>query len=223
MNQKRLSLQIGHGEPGVIYFSSGSTGRPKAILLTHENIASNARATAEAFGLRSEDRTVVCYAHGPRLHTDQTDALLTFMSARRWYSLRIFFQPAVVLDLVDRFHATTGMRGSLDARDDVRANVSPFTAIAHTPSAHHGGRAHAGARPVGLVQEVAHALPSSRHTGCPRRHRVRHCVRRPIGPWTRSVRLGRRHPGRGGENRGFRRPIRRGGPERKSCAFAGQT
>lgn len=49
-----------HGRPGVVYFTSGSTGFPKAILLTHRNIVTNARATAEAFGLRPEDRSLVC-------------------------------------------------------------------------------------------------------------------------------------------------------------------
>ncbi len=101
-----LTRHVREGEPGVVYFTSGSTGRPKAILLTHENISSNVRATAAAFGLRPDDRTVVCMQ---MCHSyTWTKQVLAHLGVGATLILAPdFFQPAFVLDLVDRRRATT--------------------------------------------------------------------------------------------------------------------
>lgn len=100
------ALATRNGCPGMVYFTSGSTGCPKAILLTHDNIATNARATAQVLGLCGDDRSVVCMqmCHSYTL----TKQLLAHLGAGAAVVLAgDFFQPALVLDLVERRGITT--------------------------------------------------------------------------------------------------------------------
>ena len=46
----------GEDDPAVIVFTSGTSGRAKGVVLTHRNIAANARAGAEWLGTTPEDR-----------------------------------------------------------------------------------------------------------------------------------------------------------------------
>ena len=46
-------------DPAALLYSSGTTGRPKGVTLTHDNIASNIRMTAELAGYRPDDRLAI--------------------------------------------------------------------------------------------------------------------------------------------------------------------
>lgn len=100
------AITTNRGRPGLVLFTSGSTGRPKAVLLTHENICVATRATAEAFGVKAGDRTVLCMqlCHSFAL----TKQLLTHLGMGATVVMAPnFFQPAALLDMIGKGNCTT--------------------------------------------------------------------------------------------------------------------
>jgi len=64
---------IGRKDDALLVLTSGSTGAPKAVLLTHENLLSNAYGVIERTGVTPEDRLIHVL---PLYHTNGTNNLL---------------------------------------------------------------------------------------------------------------------------------------------------
>jgi long-chain acyl-CoA synthetase len=84
----------------VILYTSGTTGRPKGVALSHDNLASNARAAASLYEL---DRTAWALAVLPLSHSYG----LTVMNAGNLLGTKAvllrWFTPELVLDTIARF------------------------------------------------------------------------------------------------------------------------
>ncbi len=61
-------------DPAAIIYTGGTTGQPKGVILTYENIISNAINTIVSWGLHKEDITLTCL---PMFHTGGLNALST--------------------------------------------------------------------------------------------------------------------------------------------------
>jgi long-chain acyl-CoA synthetase len=91
----------------VVLYTSGTTGRPKGVALSHDNLASNARAAASLYEL---DRTAWALAVLPLSHSYG----LTVMNAGNILGTKAvllrWFNPELVLETIERF-AVQSMAG----------------------------------------------------------------------------------------------------------------
>jgi long-chain acyl-CoA synthetase len=89
-----------------LFYTGGTTGASKGVMLTHRNLVANSFHTAIAFGLTSEDRSLIM---APMFHAAGTVAALIniWLGATQVITP---FDPALVLDLVER-EAITSMLG----------------------------------------------------------------------------------------------------------------
>lgn len=87
-----------------ILYTSGTTAKPKGVELTHQNLLAAAAASAEALGLRQEDRIIGVtalfhvFGLGP--------GVLGNVLAGSAVILQDEFDPAATLDLIERHRAT---------------------------------------------------------------------------------------------------------------------
>ncbi|OXM66147.1 MULTISPECIES: long-chain-fatty-acid--CoA ligase [Amycolatopsis] len=92
-------------DPAVILYTSGTTGRPKGAVLTHANLRSNITTVASSlFDLRPSDVVMGCL---PLFHTfGQACALNAAVYRGSCLVLVPRFEPAAVLDAIERFGVT---------------------------------------------------------------------------------------------------------------------
>ncbi len=66
--QEFETVHRSHEDLAALLYSSGTTGKPKGIMLTHGNLASNARTLVETWGFQSSDRLLhalpIFHVHG---------------------------------------------------------------------------------------------------------------------------------------------------------------
>lgn len=91
-------------DPAVLLYTSGTTGRPKGAVLTHANLTSNARLSAELFSLAPGD---VMFGGLPFFHVfGQTVALNGALGAGATVTLLPRFDPARALEILVRDEVT---------------------------------------------------------------------------------------------------------------------
>ena len=90
--------------PLIIIFTSGSTGRPKGAVISHRNTLAIARATCEAWGLRSDDRVIV---NLPTSHVGGThDLIAVQLYAGATGIVMPTFNPPEMLDFIGKYQVT---------------------------------------------------------------------------------------------------------------------
>ena len=96
--------QLGGDDEAVIIYTSGTTGKPKGVLLTHENMLSNARQIAEWLQLTDADRSLMIM---PLFHVN---ALMATGMAVLWSGGSIVLAPRFSAsrhwDTISRFGVT---------------------------------------------------------------------------------------------------------------------
>jgi len=86
-----------------ILFTSGSSGLPRAVELTRDEFEDSATASAARLGWQDDDRWLCCL---PIAHVGGLSILTRCLIARRTIVLVPRFEPAAVIDAIDR-HAVT--------------------------------------------------------------------------------------------------------------------
>lgn len=100
-------VEVGDDDIGVILYTSGTTGRPKGVELTHANLYSNAKASAElaaGFNYDGYDRTglvILPLSHAFGLTMSNTSLLLGQRDI-----LLPYFDPTMVLQSIEKYRVT---------------------------------------------------------------------------------------------------------------------
>lgn len=84
---RTLNPKLRSDDEAVIIYTSGTTGKPKGVLLTHENLLSNAQQIAEWLRLTQDDRSLIVM---PLFHVN---ALMTTTMAALWAGASIVLAP----------------------------------------------------------------------------------------------------------------------------------
>ena len=143
---------IGRTDDALLVLTSGSTGAPKAVLLTHENLLSNAYGVAERTGVTPEDRLIHVL---PLYHTNGTNNLLIVPFARGASVVMLErFQADTFFDEIaahrptyitgapthySRLLARTPPRGALASLRFARSGAAPLSAQLHLDIERHLG------------------------------------------------------------------------------------
>ncbi|MGD6833768.1 class I adenylate-forming enzyme family protein [Sutcliffiella halmapala] len=98
-----ISLRDSCRHAAIIY-TGGTTGKPKGVILSHQNIASNAINTIISWGLSERDITLTCL---PMFHTGGLNALSTpLLMAGGTVVIMRDFQKDKVIDLLNLYQCT---------------------------------------------------------------------------------------------------------------------
>lgn len=101
---ERSSAEMAPEEPAVLLYTSGTTGFPKGALLSHQNVLAGAQTVIPAFGLRPEDRVLLCLS---AFHSfGQTAALNPCFEVGATLVLHRQFESAPVLASIAEQQAT---------------------------------------------------------------------------------------------------------------------
>ncbi|WP_241773293.1 long-chain fatty acid--CoA ligase [Bacillus sp. LL01] len=93
--------------PVAIIYTGGTTGQPKGVMLTYENITSNAINTIVSWGLNGEDITLTCL---PMFHTGGLNALSTpLLMAGGTVVLMRNFGAEKAIDLLNLYECTIAL------------------------------------------------------------------------------------------------------------------
>ena len=92
--------EVGTNDPAQIQYTSGTTGFPKGVVLSHRNLANNARLFAEAVGIRPGERAL---GLTPLFHTIGCSmGVLGALQVGGAFVPLLAFDPAAALDLIER-------------------------------------------------------------------------------------------------------------------------
>jgi fatty-acyl-CoA synthase len=93
--------------PAAIIYTGGTTGKPKGVILTNENISSNAINTIVSWGLNEGDVTLTCL---PMFHTGGLNALSTpLLMAGGSVVLMQNFETKKAMDLLNMYDCTVAL------------------------------------------------------------------------------------------------------------------
>ena len=124
-----VPVDISPDDNAIILYTSGTTGRPKGAILTHENLFSNARDTADYLGFSDSDKVVATL---PVFHVF---ALTVVVNAPLLKGATILlvprFTPQDVFDIVKNHQATVfaGVPTMYNFLYQSQANVEDFSTI----------------------------------------------------------------------------------------------
>ena len=148
----RTADDIGRKDDALLVQTSGSTGAPKAVLLTHENLLSNAYGVAERTRVTPDDRLLHVL---PLHHTNGTNNLLivpfccgaSVAMLERFHAETFFHEIALhrptyvtgVATHYSRLLAHTPPRGALASLRFLRSGAAPLSAQLHRDIERHLG------------------------------------------------------------------------------------
>lgn len=148
----RTADNIGRKDDALLVQTSGSTGAPKAVLLTHENLLSNAYGIAERTRVTPDDRLLHML---PFYHTNGTNNLLivplccgaSVVVLERFHAETFFDEIAAhrptyitgVATHYSRLLAQTPPRGALASLRFARSGAAPLSAQLHRDIERHLG------------------------------------------------------------------------------------
>jgi long-chain acyl-CoA synthetase len=85
---ERLALQAGPEDLATIIYTSGTTGEPKGVMLTHDNLVSNALHSGEVFDLHDDDEAL---SFLPLSHVFERTVLYIYL----WFGVKISYARGV--------------------------------------------------------------------------------------------------------------------------------